>query len=44
LILLETEVITRNSKTGKRKPELKLQEIKQEEIKTAKVIISLKSN
>jgi len=44
LILLETEVITRDSKTGKRKPELKLQEIKQEEIKTAKVIISLKSN
>jgi ribosome maturation factor RimP len=42
-IVLETEVNFRDSKTGKRKSELKLQEIKQEEIKTAKVNISLKS-
>jgi hypothetical protein len=41
--VLETEVNFRDSKTGKRKSELKLQEIKQEEIKTAKVNISLKS-
>jgi ribosome maturation factor RimP len=41
-ILLETEVVVRDSKTGKKKKECKLLEIKQEEIKSAKVVISLK--
>lgn len=42
-IFLETEVAFRDSMTGKRKTELKSQEIKHEEVKTAKVNISLKS-
>jgi ribosome maturation factor RimP len=41
-IQLETEVVYKDSKTGKKKKESKLQEIKLEEIKSAKVIISLK--
>jgi ribosome maturation factor RimP len=42
MILLETEVIIKDSKSGKKKKEQKMQEIKYEDIKTAKVIISLK--
>jgi len=41
-IQLETEVVFKDSKTGKKKKESKLQEIKLEEIKSAKVVISLK--
>lgn len=41
-IQLETEVVYKDSKTGKKKKERKLQEIKLEEIKSAKVVISLK--
>lgn len=43
VISLDTEVTTRDGRTGKRKTEHVLQEVRQEEIKTAKVNISLKS-
>jgi hypothetical protein len=43
VISLDTEVTTRDGRTGKRKTEHVLQEVKQEEIKTAKVNLSLKS-
>jgi ribosome maturation factor RimP len=43
IISLDTEVTTRDGRTGKRKTEHVLQEVRQEEIKTAKVNISLKS-
>lgn len=42
VIQLETEATIKDSKTGKKKKEQKLQEIKFEDIKTAKVVISLK--
>jgi ribosome maturation factor RimP len=41
-IQLDTEIIIKDTKTGKKKPEHKIQEIKFEEIKTAKVVISKK--
>lgn len=41
-IQLEAEVVLKDSKTGKKKKEITLQEIKLEEIKSAKVVISLK--
>jgi hypothetical protein len=40
---MDTEITIRDNRTGKRKTEDVLQEIRQEEIKTAKVNISLKS-
>ena len=43
VISLDTEVTARDGRKGKRKTEHLLQEIKQEEIKTAKVIIGIKS-
>lgn len=43
VISLDTEITARDSRTGKRKTEHVLQEVRQEEIKTAKVNISLKS-
>jgi ribosome maturation factor RimP len=43
VISLDTEVTARDSHTGKRKTEHVLHEVRQEEIKTAKVNISLKS-
>ncbi len=43
VISLDTEVTTRDGRTGKRKTEHVLQEVRQEAIKTAKVNISLKS-
>jgi len=43
VISMDTEVTTRDGHKGKRKTEHVLQEIRQEEIKTAKVNISLKS-
>jgi len=41
-IQLETETIVKDSKTGKKKSELRIHEIKFEEIKTAIIVISLK--
>jgi ribosome maturation factor RimP len=41
-IQLESEVIVKDSKTGKKKKEYPIQEVKLEEIKSAKVVISLK--
>jgi ribosome maturation factor RimP len=43
VVMLETEVTAKDPRTGKRKKDYKLQEIKQEEIKTAIVNISIKS-
>lgn len=43
LISMDTEITTRDKRTGKRKTEHVLQEVRQEEIKTAKVNLSLKS-
>ena len=43
VISLDTEVTARDGRTGKRKTEHVLQEFRQEEIKTAKLNISLKS-
>jgi ribosome maturation factor RimP len=41
-IQLETQVIFKEARTGKRKKELKMLEINFEAIKTAKIVISLK--
>ena len=43
VISLDTEITARDNRTGKRRTEHVLQEVRQEEIKTAKVNISLKS-
>jgi ribosome maturation factor RimP len=42
VIQLETEVTTKDNRTGKKKKEQKLQDIKFEEIKTAKIVIHKK--
>jgi len=44
IIELETEVTVKDSKTGRKKKELKQIAVEFEKIKTAKVVISLKSN
>jgi ribosome maturation factor RimP len=41
-IQLDTEVVVKDAKTGKKRTESKMLEIKFEEIKTAKILISLK--
>jgi ribosome maturation factor RimP len=42
VIHLETEVVIKDTETGKKKAETRMHEIRLEEIKTAKVVISLK--
>jgi ribosome maturation factor RimP len=42
IVRLETEVMVKDSKTGKKQKEVKLLDVKLEEIKSAKVVISLK--
>jgi ribosome maturation factor RimP len=44
LIRLETEVKVKDAKTGKKKTIETIQSLRPEDIKTAKVVISLKSN
>ncbi|HEX2394450.1 MAG TPA: ribosome assembly cofactor RimP [Bacteroidales bacterium] len=42
VIRIETDVVFKDQATGKKKTERRVQEIKQDEIKTAKVVISVK--